>query len=275
MRMRKLLITTLLFLCSVAPVWAQSAPRETTDATDAFVGGAIVVKGEGASPQGLFTQAQKRIMALRAAKAVALREAAEILDGVTVSGETTVLNAAAESDIVRTSAEGIIKGASVVNEEYDPVSGMAAIHLSVPMQGVAGALIPQLSGLMPQMPQYRPASVASTAGYDGLVVDVRGLPFKPALFNRIVTAGGEAVYDPSKADPKALAENGGAAYTNGVAEAKAILVKRGSSNPLVVKASGVAGSTDAELGPIEAGAVFYSNQTSNFLGAAKVVFVLD
>jgi hypothetical protein len=273
--MKKLLFATLFFLCSFSTVWAQSAPKETRDVQEAFVNGAIVVKGEGASPQGLFTQAQKRIMALRAAKAVALREAAEILDGVTVTGDTTVLNAAAESDVVRTSAEGIIKGALVVNEEYDPVSGMAAIHLSVPMQGVAGVLVPELSGLMPRMPQYRPSSAATTAGYDGLVVDVRGLLFKPALLNRIVTGSGEAVYDPSKADPKALAENGGAAYTNGVAEAKAILAKRGSVNPLVVKASGVAGSTDAELGQIEAGAVFYSNQTTNFLGAAKVVFVLD
>jgi len=269
--MRKLLFITLFLLVAVLPVRAESVPQETLDAQAALVNGAIVVKGIGASPQGPFTLAQKRIMALRAAKAVAFREAAELLDGVTVSGDTTVFNASVESDIVKTSAEGIIKGASVVKEEYDIASGTAAVYLSVPMQGVAAALVPQIPGLLPQMPQYNPAMAASTAAYDGLVIDVRGLAFKPALFNRAVTKSGEAVYDPSKV----LKGSALPAYTNGINEAKAILSKKGSVNPLVVKASGVAGQTDAELGPIEATAVFYSNQASKFLEAAKVVFVLD
>ena len=273
--MRKLLLFTLFLLVAALPVLAESVPRETPDARDAIVNGAIVVKGIGASPQGPFTLAQKRIMALRAARAIAFREAAEILDGVTVSGETTVLNAAAESDIVRTSTEGILKGATVLKEEYDPVSGTASVYLSVPMQGVATALTAHLSGFLPQMSPYSPATAASTAPYDGLVIDVRGKPFKPALFNRVLTKSKEAVYDPSKTDQKVLADSGGPAYTNGVAEAKALLSKRGSVNPLVVKASGVAGSTDAELGPIEAAAVFYANQLTKFLEASKVVFVLD
>lgn len=272
--MRKLLLFTLFLVALALPAWAQ-APLETLNAQEALVNGAIVVKGAGASPQGLFTQAQKRIMALRAAKAIAFREAAEILDGVTVSGETTVLNAAAESDLVSTSAEGIIRGASVIKEEFDPASGMAIVYLSVPMHGVATALMPQLSSLLPQLPPYGPAMAASTAPYDGLVIDVRGKPFKPALFNRLVTRRGEAVYDPSRDAKDASTENGMAAYTNGIDDARKILLKKGSLNPLIVKASGVAGPTDAELGPIEAAAVFYSNQASRFLEAAKVVFVLD
>lgn len=266
--MRKLLFITLFLLIAALPVWAEAVPQETLDSQAALVNGAIVVKGIGAAPQGLFTLAQKRFMALRAAKAVAFREAAELLDGVTVSGDTTVFNASVESDIVKTSAEGLIKGAAVVKEEYDMASGMAAVYLSIPMQGVAAALVPQMSGLLTQMPRYNPALAASTAGYDGLVIDVRGMAFKPALFNRAVTKSGEAVYDPSKV-------SGLSAYTNGINEAKTILSKKGSVNPLVVKASGVAGQTDAELGPIEAAAVFYSNQASRYLEAAKVVFVLD
>lgn len=266
--MRKFLFITLFLLIAVMPVMAESVPQETLDAQAALMNGAIIVKGEGASPQGLFTMAQKRFMALRAAKTVAFREAAELLDGVTVSGDTTVLNASVESDIVKTSAEGLIKGAAVVKEEYDMASGTATVYLSIPMQGIAAALVPQISGFLSQAPLYNPAMAASTAGYDGLVIDVRGLSFKPALFNRALTKSGEAVYDPSKV-------SGLSAYTNGINEAKSILSKKGSVNPLVVKASGVAGQTDAELGPIEAAAVFYSNQTSKYLEAAKVVFVLD
>jgi hypothetical protein len=271
--MRKLLLLTLLFFLAAFPAHGES-PRETRDAHEAFVNGAIVVKGEGASPQGFFTVAQKRIMALRAAKAGAFRETAEILDGVTVSGETTVLNASAESDVVRTSAEGIVRGATVVKEEYDPATGTAAVYLSVPMHGVADALVPQFSGLVSAVPAYSPGMNASTAGYDGLIVDVRGHKFKPALFNRLLSKNGEALFDPARAGQGAP---GGAmaAYTNSMTDARTILTKKGSANPLVVKASGVAASTDAELGPIEAAAVFYSNQSPRFLEAAKVVFVLD
>lgn len=269
--MRKLLLLTLLFLLAAFPARGET-PRETRDAQEAFVNGAIVVKGEGASPQGFFTVAQKRIMALRAAKAGAFRETAEILDGVTVSGDTTVLNASAESDVVRTSAEGIVKGATVIKEEYDPATGTAAVYLSVPMQGVAAALAPQFSSLVSAAPAYSPGMNASTAGYDGLIVDVRGHKFKPALFNRLLSKNGEALFDPARAGASGGAM---AAYTNSLTDARAILAKKGSANPLIVKASGVAASTDAELGPIEAAAVFYSNQNPRFLEAAKVVFVLD
>ena len=116
---------------------------------------------------------------------------------------------------------------------------------------------------------------ARTDRYDGVIVDARGLGLKPALLNRVLTNKGEVIYDPSKASQKALAEHGSAAYANDVAQARTILSKRGSLKALIVKAKGVAGSTDAELGPIEAGAVFFSNRYTSFLGAARVVYVLD
>jgi len=273
--MKKLfLLAALLFMCA-APSMAVDAFQETAMPQDALLSGAITVKGEGASPQGLFTQAQKRIMALRAAKAVAFREAAEILDGVTLTGDTTVLNASASSDVVRASVEGVIRGAVVLSEEYDPETGAASVFLSVPMGAVAASILPQMSSISPGASMYNTSMNATTARYDGLVVDARGTGLRPALMNRLVTAGGEVVYDPSKASQKALSEYGPAAYTNDVAKAKALLAKRGSSQPLVVKARGTASSTDAELGPIEAGAVFFSNQHTGFLQAARVVFVLD
>jgi len=273
--MKKLIIIAALLLVCAATSIAADAYKETSKPQDALLSGAITVKGEGASPQGLFTQAQKRIMALRAAKAVALREAAEILDGVTLTGDTTVLNASASSDVVRTSVEGVIRGAVVLSEEYDPETGAASVVLSVPMGAVAAAILPQMSGFNDGAPAYGTTMNASTARYDGLVVDARGTGLRPALMNRLVTSGGEVVYDPSKASQKALSERGPAAYTNDVGKAKAILAKMGSSLPLVVKARAASGSTDAELGPIEAGAVFFSNQHTGFLQAARVVFVLD
>src|SRR5574337_282209 len=178
-------------------------------------------------------------MALRAAKVVALREVTEIVDGVSVNGETTVVNAAAESDVVRTTVQGIVRGAQVIREAYDPLSGMAVVYVSVPMtgpNGLIGQLLPQVIPLVPQqqMPLFLPpADAIQPKDYDGLILDVREKPFKPALINRILTKNGEVVYDPAKVAQEILVERGAAEYTNDVGKARALLSERGSSNPIV------------------------------------------
>src|SRR3989304_5738364 len=64
--------------------------------------------------------------------------------------------------------------------------------------------------------------------HDGLIIDARGTGFKPALLNRIVSRGGEVLYDPSKAAPEVVAQNGPAEYTDSIDKAYAMLWKRGS-----------------------------------------------
>lgn len=278
-------IPLLAFVLIAGTIYAQmrqDLPQVVTDPKQAFVTGSIVVKGEGAAPsdKGL-SAAQKRILALRAAKVTALREIAEIIDGVAVSGDTTVVNAAVQSDTVRASVQGLVKGAQVIKEVYDPLSEMAAVYVSVPMtgpNGVLGALLPQVIPVLPQVqaPLYQPQAPVETrdARYDGLILDVRDRPFRPALINRVVAKNGEIIYDPAKVAQNILVERGAAEYTNDIGKAKALLGERGSSNPLVVRANGVVRSTDVELAPEDAGAVYSANQASNFLEGAKVVFVL-
>lgn len=268
----------------------QGMPQLVTDPRQAFMTGSIVVKGEGAAPPNkTLSAAQKRIMALRAAKVIALREIAEIINGVAVSGETRVVDAAVESDAIRASVEGIVKGAQVIKEVYDPMSEMAGVYVSVPMtgpNGVMAALLPQVIPVLPptQYQPYQPMAPveppqqaqaqAPPRNYDGLILDVREKPFKPALINRVLARNGEIIYDPTKVAQNILVERGAAEYTNDVGKARALLGERGSSNPLVVKAGGVVKSTDVELGPDDASTVFSSNQSNNFLEGAKVVFVL-
>ncbi len=251
--------------------------RETADLKQAFISGALVAKGEGAAPtQADLTYSQKRILALRSAKVVALREAAEIINGVRVSGETKVANAAAESDTIRTAVRGIIRGGQVIKETYDPVSGTGVVFVSIPLNGLAGQLVPQMGSILPATnPEYSPRGDAILAGtYDGLIVDSRDLPLKPALINRVITKDGELIYDPSALPQNVLVERGPAGYTNDIEKARAILAAWGSKNPLVVRAAGVVRSTDAEVAPVDARLIFGSNQDNKYLQAAKVVFVI-
>jgi hypothetical protein len=280
---RILLAIPLLVLLFAAPAYAESdgLPEVVTDINKAFVKGSLVVKGEGGAPAdpGL-SSVQKRILALRAAKVTALRETAEILNGVTVSGETLVENAAAASDTVRSTVQGIIKGAQVIKEVYDPLSELGVIYITVPLTGPNGVLAALLPKVIPMMPPEMGAAFAPPAGfavdenYDGLIVDVRELAFKPALINRVVTTNNSVVYDPSSVESAVLGERGAAEYTDDIGKAKALLAERGSKNPLVVKAEALVRSTDVEVGEESAAAISASNQTNKFLENARVVFVL-
>lgn len=278
---RAFLVPFFMVLFLAAWAVAEDAPQVVTDPGQAFMTGAIVVKGEGAAPADKSLSAvQRRIMALRAAKVVALREVTEIVDGVSVNGETAVSNAALESDVVRTTVQGIVRGAQVIKEAYDPLSGMAVVYVSVPMtgpNGLIGQLLPQVIPLVPQqqMPLFMPpADMIQPKDFDGLILDVREKLFKPALINRILTKNGEVVYDPAKVAQEILVERGAAEYTNDIGKARALLNERGSNNPMVVRAAGVVKSTDVEIMPEDAGAVYSSNKASSFLEGAKVVFVL-
>lgn len=282
--MRRLFIVPVLLLLFAVSAWAETAqlPTVTSDPRQAFTTGSIIVKGEGAAPaEKKLTAAQKRIMALRAAKVVALREIAEVIDGVAVSGETAVVNAAAESDVIRATVQGIVKGAQVIKEVYDPLSEMAVVYVSVPLTGPNGLmaqLLPQVVPMLPPQPypvyQAPVEPQVQAARFDGLIVDVREQPFKPALINRVISKNGEIIYDPTKVAQNILVERGAAEYTNDLGKAKALLGERGSANPMVVRAGGLVKSTDVEVGPDDASAIFVSNQASNFLEGAKVVFVL-
>ncbi len=285
-RLAGLVLTPFVFLAFVFAAHAQSIerpPELTRDARQAFVSGAIVVKGEGAAPSDkALSTAQKRIMALRAAKVIALREVAEILDGVTVSGETTVVFAAAESDTVRVAVQGIVKGAQVVKEVYEPLSEMGTVYLSVPLSGPDGImaqLLPQVMQSMPlpPMPAYQPPPIASDAvnGYDGLIIEVIDRGFRPALINRVLAKNGEVVYDPTRVAQNILVERGAAEYTNNLGKARALLSERGSVNPVVATVQTIVRSTDVEISPADATKIFISNQRKNFLEGAKVVFVLQ
>ena len=126
----KRLIALFAFLVLALPViaTAQQPPQVTTDPAQAFVTGSIIVKGEGAAPTDRpLNAAQKRILAIRAAKVAALRELAEIVDGVAVSGETIVKDASVQSDTIRAAVQGMVKGAKVLQEAYDPMTEMGAV----------------------------------------------------------------------------------------------------------------------------------------------------
>ena len=281
---RFIFMLTCLFLAMPFIAKAQQPPQIVTDQTQAFIKGSFVVKGEGVPLKDTTHPGQKELTAKRAAMVVAQRNMAELLNGVRIFGQTTVKDAALESDLIRSSVEGIIRDIKPIYEAYDQLKEVAVVYISIGIDGpngLTGQLLPQMLPTLPQPQAPVPAYVPPAAPppeppqpYDALILDIKEHQFKPALINRILAQNGEILYDPTKIAQNILVERGAGDYTNDVGKAKAILSERGSKNPLVVKVAGVVKFTDVQVTSDDAANIFAANQKANFLEGAKVVFVL-
>lgn len=103
----------------------------------------ITVKGLGFPPSGNYPLEQAKQLAKRAAMAEAYRQLAEVVNGVKVSGETTVSSMTLVSDVVKTKVEATIKGVQPISERE--ISGGYEVVMQMPLFGktssLAGAVI--------------------------------------------------------------------------------------------------------------------------------------
>ncbi|MGA1845719.1 hypothetical protein [Deferribacter abyssi] len=249
-------------------------PQPITNPSAAFSLGYMRVIGESEA-------GQRRYAALRAAKVVAQRDLLEVIQGVTVSGDTTVQNGLLVNDVIRSTVQGFLQGARECGRYYDMTQGVGYVCLEVGTKSFVTAMFRDQNArqaifqAVSPAPSFQPQVVPPTPQvYDGLIVDTTGTNFRPALINRILNDKGEILYDPTKIAEDILAQRGCGDYTNEIGKAKAILSERGVNNPLIVKAIGVVKYTDVKISADDATAVFASNQKTNFLEGAKVVFVL-
>ncbi|OYY93008.1 MAG: hypothetical protein B7Y41_13890 [Hydrogenophilales bacterium 28-61-23] len=278
--------------------WMEKRNLDLTDSPqEALTDGYILVVGQGL-PMAGGSPARQKLTAIRAAEITAYRRLAEIINGVYVSGQTTVRDCSLESEVVKTAVSGLIKGARKVHEEWNPVDGTAVVFMQIGVRGADGvaeamynnyinaapgrallkAVAYTLPSPMPVAAAPAAAPVATAAApiepHDGLIIDARELGFQPALINRIFSSKGEALYDPSKVSQKILVEQGAGEYTNTVEKARAALEARGAKMPMVVKATGLKTMADLNVSDEDVMRIFLADQKSNFLASAKVAFVL-
>jgi hypothetical protein len=269
---------------------------------------------------GVSEEGQSRYKAMRAATVVAQRDLLEIMEGLRLSGQTTVKDGMLQSDDIRTSITGFLRGAIKCGEKYHNDRRYAEVCMKLHIRGKGGLydvilplikenkiqrvapalptdyykpkLIPKVIGteiveetVQKRVPEIggKPATVTETVAvvkqvpavvFDGLIVDVRDFKFRPALVNTVVTAGDKVVFDPSKILSAILVERGCGGFTTDPGKAKALLESWGSKKPMIIKGVGVVKMTNAKVSPDDAAAIYLSDQKSNLLANAKVVFLL-
>lgn len=95
--------------------------------------GEIQAEGAGIGPANA-PPSQARMMACRAAMLDAQRNLLESIEGVRVEGTTVVANMMVESDVIKTTVNGVLKGARMVKRNPQP-DGSCFVEMTAPLGG--------------------------------------------------------------------------------------------------------------------------------------------
>ncbi len=260
----------------------------------------IKVTGMGAPPDR-GNNAQKRLMAIRAAKADAFRQLLESIQGVHVSSETVVRDFVTESDVIKTKVEGLVKGAEQVGEPRYMSDGSVEVDMQIKLFGENKEIpVPKdkepantsaepgndslASAIMTEeikrretdsVPNTKIKPETTNETYTALILDCKGLGVQPAMSPAIFDSdGGEVYVGALPIDPDYVINEGIVSYATGVSEAKKN--ERAGDNPLVIKAKKVSGlfKADMTITNDDAKKLIGAENKGQFLKDFKVIMVI-
>lgn len=157
--------------------------------------GKLSATGLAVPPSNASTAAQGEVLARRGAILDAQRSLVEVIRGLHLTAETTMVNAMA-NDVVRSHVEGAVQGAVITDSSWD--GKIYHVTMEIPLATVRTVLPPV--AVTPKPTQTPAPATVNT----GLIVDARGLDITPALYVNVFDENGNAIlnglsaiYDPS------------------------------------------------------------------------------
>ena len=201
--MKKLLGLLVMFLAVftfLPSVWAEDTWQSVTDPAQIFEEGYIQVIG-------ISEEGQSRYKATRAATVVAQRDLLEIMEGLRLSGQTTVKDGMLQSDDIRTSISGFLRGAVKCGEKYHDDRQYAEVCMKLNIRGKGGlydVILPlikekKIQRVTPELPTkvYKPKLVPKVLGTEVVEETVQKkipeMGDKPATVTETVTETAEVV----------------------------------------------------------------------------------
>ncbi len=235
----------------------------------------IIATGIGA-PSPNMPLAAARPNALRAAWAVALRNALETVKGVYVNSSTTIENAMVASDVIQTTINGYVKGFKQKGKPKYMSDGSIEVTYEVNIDGqIANAVLPASIKATPSITAMPTTNEPATV-FTGLVIDCRGLKVTPAIAPKILDENNREVYGSAYVGREWAVKYGMAGYAKSVKDA-VLLKDRIGDNPGVVKGLRAvgAGKTDVVLSKKDADSIRSATENLKFLSECRVVLVID
>ena len=231
--------------------------------------------GIGFVPQNAINAGQARRLALRIAKQDALRQLIEIVNGVTLTSETTMSGAMVD-DVINTKVRGFILGARQNGDPKYLSDTSVEVEYSVPMSGISDIILPPLT-----LPVAAPGEAAAAptspnaGGITGVIIDARGLKARPAMAPRILDQNGNAVYGPGTYSREYAVTNGVAGYSKSLEAAQKDA--RVMGNPLIIKGVATAGTnrTDITVSNADVSKIDSANRSYSVLKDCRVLILLD
>ena len=240
----------------------------------------ITAIGIGFVPTNAVNAGQARRMALRIAKQDAMRQLIEIVNGVTLTSETTMSGAMVD-DVINTKVQGFIRGARPVGQPKYLSNTSVEMEYSVPMSGISDIVLPPVT--VPATTQAtnnnQPAAAANNTtqagGVTGIIIDARGLKARPAMAPRILDQNGNAIYGPGKYSRQYAVKNGVAGYSKTLETAQQD--QRVVGNPMVVKGVGTSGTnrTDITISNADVSKIDMANRNYKVLNDCRVLILID
>ena len=236
--------------------------------------------GIGFVPSNAVNAGQARRMALRIAKQDAMRQLIEIVNGVTLTSETTMSGAMVD-DVINTKVQGFIRGARPVGQPKYLSDTSVEMEYSVPMSGITDIVLPPVTVPMSTQPaNNNPTGTAqpntpAAGGVTGVIIDARGLNARPAMAPRILDQNGNPIYGPGKYSRQYAVENGVAGYSKTLEAAQKD--QRVMGNPIVVKGVATSGTnkTDITISNADVSKINSANRNYKVLNDCRVLILID
>ncbi len=250
-------------------------------------------------PEKYYGKPQARPMALRAAQLDAYRNLLEVIKGVRIDSTTVVKNYMVESDVVHSQVSGMVKEAQVVKKEYLSDGTTVKVTLAMSLRGGFAQLIlpkdikqvPEIKTIpsapltpaeeekvgeasVPQSSEPKTTTAAPTL-YTGLVVDARGLDFRPAMSPKIFDENGQEVYGSGYVSREFAVQQGMAGYAKDLTAAQAN--PRVTNEPFTVKGLRTEGPgrSNVVISNADAAKIRSASENLSFLKKCRVMIVLD
>jgi len=234
-----------------------------------------VVTGIGA-PSPNMPIAAARPNALRAAQMTALRNALEIVKGITINSATTVNDRTVESDVVTTSIDGYLKGFEQQGKPKYMSDGTAELVIELPIDGdLANTLLPPAITDTPAVKKgLKPTN--KKPSFSGVIINCLGQKLTPSMVPTVFDEEGKEVYGVTTISRSSALKWGAAGYASTLDSAK-LAVDRIGKEPLVIKAVKVLGNNKTDVGISKKDAGTIRNNPANYgvLEECRIIFIVD